>query len=251
MTSGQRYWRVWMSSAKWCSTHVAFPRSASLTVICAVAGPAAFESDACARSVSSSASDMRSDGDGTVDVVACIAGGDSGASGGGGDVAVEDGGVGSVAGRDAASCCERMDRPACFAGAGGGLPSEIWDTPRRRLVEDPRGLERGHAKLEAVVDEALAGGRRRRRQRLRAGDVERVAARRLVPAAAGRGRDADKPRGGWRGRTQLGRDPGLDVVEDDQDVLGLEICAWTLSLKETSKEKTDEPVWMIPQHRCM
>ncbi len=33
MTSGERYWRVWISFVKWCETQQAFPKSAILTLI--------------------------------------------------------------------------------------------------------------------------------------------------------------------------------------------------------------------------
>lgn len=37
MTSGERYWRVWISFVKWCPTQQAFPRSAILTDIVSIA----------------------------------------------------------------------------------------------------------------------------------------------------------------------------------------------------------------------
>lgn len=37
MTSGERYWRVWISFVKWCPTQQAFPRSAILTDMVSIA----------------------------------------------------------------------------------------------------------------------------------------------------------------------------------------------------------------------
>lgn len=45
MTSGDRYWRVWMSFVKWCPTQQAFPRSAILTEIFSNARSGVFSAD--------------------------------------------------------------------------------------------------------------------------------------------------------------------------------------------------------------